>query len=47
MLGMRLQIGCKGPGVECKVYAQMNSTLIHECTIGVFHGADAVFLAAC
>ena len=47
MLGMWLQIGRKGPGVECKVRAQINSTLIHDCTISIFRGADAAFLAAC
>ena len=47
MLGMWLQMCHKGPGVECKVCAQMNSTIIHDCTISVFHGADAAFLAAC
>ena len=47
ILGMWLQIGRKGPGVECKVRAQINSTLIHDCTINIFRGADAAFLAAC
>ena len=45
--GTWLQIGRKGPGVECKVRAQINSTLIHDCTINIFRGADAAFLAAC
>ena len=45
MHGVWPRIGGEGPGVECQIYAQVNSTWIHDCAISVFQGGDAAFLA--